>query len=181
MKKQIRNLFILDVLVAGLVLFVACKHRSAKPEVEATDEHGQTLMSAVHVADPRAAVQLTKGFYDVEQNAWRWTMKQFSVVLRAPEGASKNGATLQMKFSVPNPVIDKLKAITLSVSVNGQALPAETYTRPGEYILKRDVPREVFHGEAVNVDFALDKAMPPSGADLRELGIVVNTVGLEPK
>jgi hypothetical protein len=29
------------------------------------------------------------------------------------------------------------------------------------------------------VDFQLDKAMTPSGGDIRELGIIVFTVGLE--
>jgi hypothetical protein len=33
----------------------------------------------------------------------------------------------------------------------------------------------------VRVDFQLDKAMPPSGADQRELGLVALRVGLESK
>jgi hypothetical protein len=39
----------------------------------------------------------------------------------------------------------------------------------------------VFTGETVRVDFQLDKAMPPSGADRRELGIIVLSIGLESK
>jgi hypothetical protein len=31
------------------------------------------------------------------------------------------------------------------------------------------------------VDFALDKALPPSGSDQRELGLVVSAVGFDPK
>jgi hypothetical protein len=88
---------------------------------------------------------------------------------------------IQMKFAVPDPVIEKLKSITLSAAIEGVSLPSETYTKPGEYVLTREVPAKVFHGDVVTVDFALDKAMAPSGAELRELGIVVSTVGLEPK
>jgi hypothetical protein len=33
-------------------------------------------------------------------------------------------------------------------------------------------------GESVHVDFQLDKSMPPSGADLRDLGVVVLSAGL---
>jgi hypothetical protein len=33
----------------------------------------------------------------------------------------------------------------------------------------------------VKVDFQLDKAIPPSGQDQRELGVVVNSVSLEAK
>jgi hypothetical protein len=36
-------------------------------------------------------------------------------------------------------------------------------------------------GDAVRVDFELDKAIPPSEQDARELGIVVSKVGLEVK
>ena len=36
-------------------------------------------------------------------------------------------------------------------------------------------------GESVRVDFVLDKAMPPSGPDIRELGVVVISIGLESK
>ena len=160
---------------------VACKRHQQQTKEEATDEQGQTLMPMIHVADQRAAVQLVKGFYDVEQNAWRWTMKKFSVTLRPPEGAAKNGAVLQMKFSVPDPVIEKLKSVTLSATIKGVALPRETYTKPGEYVLTREVPAKAFQSDAVTVDFALDKAMAPTEADLRELGIVVSTVGLERK
>ena len=34
---------------------------------------------------------------------------------------------------------------------------------------------------AVNVDFMLDKALPPSPADNRELGVIVSSVGFEAK
>ena len=37
----------------------------------------------------------------------------------------------------------------------------------------------MFTGETVRIDFQLDKAMPPNGADRRELGIIVLNVGLE--
>ena len=31
------------------------------------------LSSAINVGDPRAAIQLLRGFHDIENNAWRWT------------------------------------------------------------------------------------------------------------
>jgi hypothetical protein len=69
---------LLSILTAAMLLGpAACKRCQQQAQAEATDEQGQTLMPMVHVADQRAAVQLIKGFYDVEQNAWRWTMKKF--------------------------------------------------------------------------------------------------------
>jgi hypothetical protein len=147
-----------------------------------TEEGGGALASVVHVADPKTAVQLVRGFHAVEQNAWRWTTGRFSLTLRAPAGAAEAGATLVLKFAVPDVIIDRLKAVTVTAVVNGRALPPETYSKPGEHTFSRAVPPEALAAEAVPVDFSLDKFLPPGAAgDSRELGIIVTTIGLEGK
>jgi len=133
------------------------------------------------MGDPQAAAQLASGFYGVEQNSWRWTKREFSVTLGAPAGAALNGAVLRARLTAPQQLIDKLGDITLSASVNGQQLPPETYSAAGTYTYTRDVPGSLLAASPVKVDFQLDKVMPPAGADLRELGIVALSVGLEPK
>ena len=133
------------------------------------------------VADQRASLQLLKGFHDIEQNAWRWTMQKFTVTLRPPAGASQRGATLQVKLVIPDPVIAQLKTISLSANIEGTSLPGETYAKPGEYVYSRDVPATVLASDAVTVDFTLDKALRPSAADARELGIIISSIGFEPK
>jgi hypothetical protein len=65
--------------------------------------------------------------------------------------------------------------------VNGTPLSPESYTQPGEFTYTRDVPANLLVSELAKVDFSLDKTMPPSGSDQRELGVVVTTVGFEPK
>jgi hypothetical protein len=139
------------------------------------------MASTVQMGDPRAQAQLVSGFYGVEDNAWRWTARQFSMVVRTPFGAAQKGASLQARLSVPEPVIAKLKTISLSPSVNGHALPPETFTQAGEVTLKRDVPANFLTGDSAKLDFQLDKALPPTASDLRELGIVALSIGLEPK
>ena len=168
------------ILIAGLAFApLACK-RHPRVTVQ-TEEEGPLLATIVHVADPRASAQLLSGFYGVEQNSWRWTAGKFSVVLRPPRTAAAKGATLQLKFTVPEVVIAKLKAMSLSASVNGIPLSPESYTLPGEFTYTRDVAANLLAGESAKVDFSLDKTMPPSGSDERELGVVVSSVGLEPK
>lgn len=135
----------------------------------------------VHAADPKAAFQLVKGFHEIEQNAWRWTAREFAVTLRPPAQAAEKGAVLRLKFAVPEPVIARLKAITLASRVGGAALAPETYAKPGDYVYTRDVPASALAGDVVSVEFSLDKAIPPSEADQRELGVVVTSVGLETK
>ncbi len=167
-------------LCAALALSLACRRKS-RLSVETVEEGDPQLVSVIHAADPRAATQLVRGFYDVEQNSWRWTMGKFSVALRPPAGASKNGAVLQLKFSVPDPVIGKLKSVTLTPSINGVAVDPETYSKAGEYVFTRDIPPASLAGDAVTVDFALDKFLAAGMVEQRELGVVVTTIGLLPK
>lgn len=140
-----------------------------------------SLASTVHMGDPRAAGQLVAGFHDIEERAWRWSMRQFSVYLRPPLGSAQKGAVLTLNLTVPAAVLQTQKTISLTASVNGNKLPAETWSKPGNYVYNRDVPAELMTGEAVRVDFELDKAMPPNERDARELGVVVSRVGLELK
>jgi len=60
-----------------------------------------------------------------------------------------------------------------TATIGGTALPPESYTQPGDYTYTREVAPALLAGESVRVDFQLDKSMPPSGADLRDLGVVV--------
>ena len=168
------------VVLVALAALGGCK-RKEKIRVVETDESGGTLQSVVHVADPKAEPQLLQGFYNVEQNAWRWTASKFSVALRPPGGASQKGATLVLKLSVPDPVIQKLKAVSISAAIGGTQLSPETYTQSGEFTYTRDIDARLLAGEAVNIDFALDKFLAPGEADQRELGVVVTTIGLEAK
>jgi hypothetical protein len=168
------------LLVAGVAFLPSCK-RKQETQVKLTEETGSTLSSVVHVADPKTAPQLAKGFYDVERDSWRWTMSKFSVVLRAPAGAAQNGAKLVLKFAVPDAVLNKVKSTTLSAKVGSADLAPETYAKPGDQEYKRDVPASAFTGDSVTVDFSLDKFLAAGVADNRELAVVVSSIALESK
>ena len=83
-----------------------------------------------------------------------------------------------MHFTVPPVVIEKNPSITLSASVDGNVLAPETFTKPGEYVYKRDVPGSLMNADVVRVTFELDKTMTPGGADTRVLGVVATKAGL---
>jgi hypothetical protein len=170
-------------LAAVLMVCPAGCNRN-RSRVDATIEEAPAKpieLTKVQANDPKAATQLIKGFYAVEQGSYRWTMGQFSATLRPPLHASERGAKLILNLGVPEPVIQKLKSIQLSASVDGVALPAETYTKPGGYVYSREVPAQALAKRVVTVSFALDKCLPPSDADRRELGVVVTAVGFESK
>jgi hypothetical protein len=165
-------------LLLLLLTLPACKKKhptAAKPSDDGV------LATMLHVSDPRTSPQLIKGFYPIENRAWRWTQSKFTVSLRPPLTGAKTGARLVLKFVIPQVVLDKLHSLQLSAKVNGIDLAPEEYTRSGEQTYTRDVPAIALPATAVNVDFALDKSLPPSPADNRELGVIVSAVGFEAK
>ncbi len=172
---------ILAVLLGALLLVPAACKKKRKPATVATSSESGVLASMVQVADPRVAAQLTKGFYPVENQAWRWTQSKFSASLRPPKTGAQNGARLVLKFVIPDVVLQKLHSLKLSARVNGIDLPPEEYTRAGDQTYSRDVPPIALPATAVSVDFTLDKSLPPSPSDNRELGVIVSAVGFEAK
>jgi hypothetical protein len=165
-------------IVVALISLAACSDpgASASPDTTAT---------MLHMADPRAAKQLTKGFYPFFGEG-RWTERNFSAILKPPPTATRKGALLVLRFGLPETSINVLHTIQVSAAVNGLPLKPETFTKAGEFDYIRDVPNAAFNDSAVrvgaaHVDFALDKTMPPHDVETRELGIQVSIVGFEAK
>ncbi len=175
-----RRSILSGALVAVAVLTpVACRrHRLPAREAEDTSRPAMVL----EMADPRTSIQLISGFHQLENSAWRWTGRTFSLSLRPPDDAPQHGAVLLMKLTIPQGQIDKLKTIAVTAEVNSAALPPETYSSAGDFLFQRDVPASAFSaGKLATVRFSLDKAAPPTPPDLRELGLVVTSVGFMKK
>jgi hypothetical protein len=166
---------------AALLLLAAAACNYERIPKQPTLEEAPRLASTVHMGDATAAAQLVSGFHDIEGGGWRWTQKQFAVTLRPPAQAARKGAILELHLNVPEPSIEALKSLTLTASVGGTALAPETYRKAGEYVYRRDVDAKLISGDAVRIDFQLDKAIAPGASDLRELGIVVTSAGLGAK
>jgi hypothetical protein len=170
------------ILAAGALWCAGCSNDKV-PTKETVEEAptAPKLLPAVNMGDPKAEKQLLSGFYAIEANAWRWTGKDFSVALKPLVGSAAQGATLDFELSVPQAAIDKLHNVTLSATVNGAALPPETFSHEGEASYKRELAPYLLAGDVVRVDFHLDKAMPPANGDMRQLGVVARSVALEAK
>jgi hypothetical protein len=170
------------LLIAALLIAApACKREKVGHVVvdtAATVEEAPRLASSLQMGDATMAKQLAGGFYDIESGSWRWTMQKFAVNLHAPAGSAQQGAVLEFHLTIPAPSIQKLGSITLTTTIGGTTLDPETYDKAGEYTYKRDVPANLLTGDAVRVDFQLDKAIPPGDVDKRELGVVATSVAL---
>jgi hypothetical protein len=172
----------LIILTAAVLMSCPAGCNRNRSKADATIEEApqqQMEQTMVQANDPKTSAQLIHGFHALEQGRYRWTMRQFSAILRPPLQASERGARLILNLGVPEPVIQKLKSIKLSASVDGVALPEEIYTKAGAYVYSRDVPPQALAKRVVVVSFTLDKCLPPSDADRRELGVVMTAVGFE--
>jgi hypothetical protein len=178
-----RSVHWLPILLTTLLLTPACRIHKKGPHAQAgqpAEDDGQ-LVTVINMNDPRAAIQLTRGFHGLENNSWRWTMKNFSATLRPPAHASKNGATLQLKFTIPEVMFTRVGPMTVDARIKDADLGPQTYSIAGDYLYIRDVPATALSAEAVNIDFQVDKGLPPGDQETRELAIIVTTVGLLPK
>lgn len=167
------------VLLAG-VMIAGCK-RTRHPKPSATIEEDAELASTISVAEPRDASQLLSGFYSLEQNAWRWSMKKFAVSLAPPTNGPRRGAVLELHCSLPDAVAGKLLGVSVTPVVGSVKLAPVQIRKAGDQVLKFDVPPEALKQDAVVVQFELDKAIEPGEGYARELGLVVLSIGFVSK
>src|ERR1039457_1967706 len=173
MRKRKPWLYLLLALLV-LCLFVISKRRRT-PLSPPKSEHS----NMIRVADPRVATRLVKGFYSNENEYWRWTARESSIILNPPKDAAQRGAVLVLRYAIVESVLTSAKTIDLTISVDGIALPVQHYEKPGQFTLRLDGPAAALRHTPVRADFTLDKALPPAGREVRELGFIVSEIGLE--
>jgi len=137
------------------------------------------LAEVVNMADESLAPQLLRGFHSVEQGGWRWTESKFAVALKPPRRASSNGATLELKCSLPEAVLARHKEVTVGAAIDGIPLPSARITATGIRELRWKVPADALKDKTgVTAEFTVDPFLPPSDTDRRELGLIVHAAGL---
>lgn len=104
---------------------------------------------------PEPRTQLVDGWHTLENGAWRWTARRFSMVV-APGVTS-----VKLQLTVPG-------ILTLPVKLSG---PSTGYVldRPGDHEC-------VFQVSEGDVAFEVDQSLPADERDNRERGIVVRSV-----
>lgn len=112
-------------------------------------------------------VDLDRGWHSMEHRSWRWTERAFSLRVATVSG----GARLRLRFHIPEVVHAALGPITLQAGIAGQAIGARDYTFAGEHIFEQALPASP--SRTIRIEFALNKALGPTAADARELGIQV--------
>lgn len=153
-------------LILVVFALVACK----KSESE--------LAENIQTANEAFAPQLLRGFYPVEEGSWRWTHPSFAVALKPPRKVT-GGAILVMQYSLPQAVLDKLKEVTVSASIDGIPLQPEKCNQTGLLELRREIPADALTGKTgVKVEFTVSPHLTATAEDQRDLGVIVHSVGL---
>ena len=124
-----------------------------------------------------ANLELVRGWHDDEGQGWRWTQREFSVRIR--ELAAGRTARVTTRLFLPDALLERSSAITMSVSVAGRELSACSYSESGRHTHVFELtPSETAPG-AVQLDYALSYALPPEPSDNRERGIIVYAISWE--
>lgn len=123
-----------------------------------TDERVFCLLRS-RAFPPQARTQLVDGWHQLENDAWRWTKRRFSIAVEP------GYRILRLKVTVPESV-----ATPLTLSAAGAA---HEFPRRGDYECRIQLPRSA---QETVVELELDHALEPDAQDNRERGIIVRGV-----
>jgi hypothetical protein len=149
--------------------------------LEETIEEPTRPAALIQMHDAQTAQQLIRGFNNLEEGSWRWTMGKFAASVGTPPTAERFGAWVVLKFILPEVVLKHFTSVTLSAEVDGTPLYAQTYVQPGPHEYRHEAPARLLQKNAVLLEFSLDHYLPAGLLEARELGLVVSSVALEPK
>jgi tRNA (mo5U34)-methyltransferase len=120
--------------------------------------------------DRERVTQLADGWHAIENGAWRWTARRFSMIVATGSWPGA-GQRVNLKITVPESLAVPL---VLTARVGGEPIATHTLAARGEYECAQMVPA----GDEVLLEFELDRALMPDARDGRERGIVVRAIEL---
>jgi hypothetical protein len=106
-------------------------------------------------------------------------MQRFAVKLEPPPPVPFHSPSLELVFTVPESTIAALGSVTVTVKLEGVELGSETVSQARDNIVfTSNVTSDLIGTKPLLAEFSLDKAMPSSEQDSRELGVIAISVAL---
>lgn len=170
---------LISATLALLLSAAACKKpKDATNPVAPIATAERPAYSYAQANDIRVAPQFVKGWYGVEDGAWRWMAKESVTVLKSPKTFP---AQFEVRFTLPKGTMTTVGGpVTFTVLIDDKPLAEETYTQDGNYILQKNVPPGMVGPDPLHVTLRVNKTKAPvPGGDVRELGAVIEGLGFK--
>ena len=129
---------------------------------DAEDDRAFCLLRSRHF-EVAAHSQLLSGWHGLEDGAWRWTERKFSLVV-AP-GGQRVSLKVRAEGNIKFPIV-------LTARSSGQEIGRHEFAAAGDY----DCAQMAADGAEALVEFEMDRAMEPDTYDSRERGLMVRGV-----
>ncbi len=113
---------------------------------------------------PQFRTQLLSGWHKLENDAWRWTERRFSVAVEEP-------GTLTLGCTAPPLLLDHVGSLAITARAEGSVVARREFPSAGDYDFAIPVKPGV-------IEFEAAKALPPDASDGRERGLIVRAVEL---
>ncbi len=147
--------------------------QGSDPVAPDRDERAFMLLRSRYLGGVPMAT-MSKGFHEIENRAWAWTARRFSLrIARVPQGSRR----LRIPIVFPDVAFAKTAALQITASWNGQPLARVRFQAPGDLVYESEIPQPA--GESAEVDFELSAAMPPDEQDKRERGLIIHLAALQ--
>jgi tRNA (mo5U34)-methyltransferase len=134
------------------------------------DERAFCLAQSRH--NRLANLELLAGWHDSEDTGWRWTERRFSA--RVSAGSGPGPRVLTMTLYIADESMRRLGRLTLSCTADGRTLEPALYETPGLATFVRTLDGGA--DSTIELQFALDQALPPEESDSRERGVIVASI-----
>ena len=174
MRSELACAFVLLALAAG------CKRYPdsyAPPEQRQplTIEEPPEFKPFITMSDSSAPLHFVKDIKPaLESGAWRWTLKQPTLILSAPK---ERGLKFVAEVAVPEITFRDTGPVTITVTINGQKLDTFSFPKPGNRRLEKPVPDGWLKtAEENTVTMEIDKLWT-ARADGVQVGFILASVG----
>ena len=172
----------LVLLLFFLVLGAGGCDRTPAPRVgdvpgasPAASSAARPQFSYINTGDVRAKPQLLSGWYPIEDGAWRWMGKEAQAVLLTPQ---ESPFSFELRLFFPENHMKRVGGpVTVSVLLDGTLFAQETFSRPGNQAIHKSVPAGTLGGPSTKLTIRVDRTIPPTDTDKRELGAVIQGFG----